>query len=82
MSCVLKFFAITFFLKRKGFQPQPEEKQVEIEQKIIESFNLRAQAKDLLEHAKRAVEIAIEQDEQAAIEWLESVVDVPLNVDD
>lgn len=49
------------------------EKQTEIEQKVVESFNLRKRAKDLLEHAKRAVEIAIEQDEQTAIEWLESV---------
>ena len=51
----------------------PEEKQVEIQQKVIESFNLRNHAKDLLECAKRAVEIAIEQDEQTAINWLESV---------
>ena len=50
-----------------------EEKQSEIEQKVDESFNLRKHAKDLLEHAKRAVEIAIEQDEQTAINWLESV---------
>ena len=50
-----------------------EEKQAEIEQKVIESFNLRNRAKDLLEHAKRAVEIAIEQDEQTAIDWLDSV---------
>ena len=50
-----------------------QEKQTEIEQKVLESFNLRTRAKDLLEHAKRAVEIAIEQDEQAAIDWLESV---------
>ncbi|MXV72972.1 hypothetical protein F4Z99_01695 [Candidatus Poribacteria bacterium] len=35
-------------------------------------INLRKHAKDLLEFAKRAVEIAIEQDEQAAINWLES----------
>ena len=49
------------------------EKQTEIEQKVIESFNLRKHAKDLLEHAKRTVEIAIEQDEQTAIDWLESV---------
>ena len=49
------------------------EKQAEIEHKVIESFNLRKRAKDLLEHAKRAVEIAIEQDEQTAIDWLESV---------
>ncbi|MXV72975.1 restriction endonuclease subunit S [Candidatus Poribacteria bacterium] len=40
-----------------------QEKQAEIEQKVIESFNLRKHAKDLLEHAKRTVEIAIEQDE-------------------
>ena len=40
---------------------------------MFESFRLRKRVKDILEHAKRAVEIAIEQDEQAAIEWLESV---------
>ena len=51
-----------------------EDKQTEIEQKVIESFNGRKRAKDLLEHAKRAVEIAIEQGEQAAIDRLESVV--------
>ena len=50
-----------------------EQKQAEIEQKVIESFNLRKDAKALLEDAKHAVEIAIEQDEQAAIDWLESV---------
>ena len=50
-----------------------KEKQTEIQEKILESFTLRKRAKDLLECAKRAVEIAIEQDEQAAIEWLESV---------
>ncbi len=50
-----------------------QEKQAEIEQKVIESFNGRKRAKDLLEHAKRAVEIAIEQDEQTAIDWLESI---------
>ena len=49
------------------------EKQDEIQQKIVESFNLRQQTKDLLECAKQAVEIAIEQDEQTAIDWLESV---------
>ena len=53
-----------------------EDKQAEIEQKVTESFNLRKHAKDLLEHAKRAVEIAIEQDEQTAIDWLESVSEV------
>ena len=55
-----------------------QDKQTEIEQKVIESFNLRNRAKDLLEHAKSAVEIAIKQDEQAAINWLESVVGTPL----
>ena len=49
------------------------EKQAEIQQKVVESFNLRKQAKDLLKYAKCAVEIAIEQDEQTAIDWLESV---------
>jgi len=47
-------------------------KQIEIQQKVIESFNLRRQSKHLLESAKRAVEIAIEQDEQTAINWLEN----------
>ena len=42
-------------------------------QTLVISDNLRYHAKHLLEHAKRAVEIAIEQDEQAAIDWLESV---------
>ncbi|MEW6714301.1 MAG: restriction endonuclease subunit S [Nitrospirota bacterium] len=41
-----------------------------IQQKITESFNLRKQSKHLLECAKRAVEIAIEQNEDAAIKWL------------
>lgn len=50
-----------------------EDKQRNIQQKFIESFNLCKHAKDLLESAKRAVEIAIEQDEQIAIGWLESV---------
>ena len=50
-----------------------QEKQTEIQQKVVESFSLRKHAKDLLESAKRAVEIAIEQDEQTAIDWLESV---------
>ena len=49
------------------------EKQVEIEQKVLEFYNLRKHAKALLEYAKRSVEIAIEQDEQAAIDWLQSV---------
>ena len=52
------------------------DKQTEIQQKVTESFNFRKHATDLLECAKRAVEIAIEQDEQAAIDWLKSVSEV------
>ncbi|MCD6585415.1 MAG: hypothetical protein J7K96_06605, partial [Desulfobacteraceae bacterium] len=48
----------------------PKEKQTMIQQKVTESFNLRKQSKHLLECAKKAVEIAIEQDEQAAMKWL------------
>ena len=48
----------------------PESKQIEIQQKVTECFNLRKQSKHLLECAKLAVEIAIEKDEQAAIKWL------------
>ena len=51
------------------------EKQTEIQEKVLESFHLRQQAKDLLAHAKRAVEIAIEQDEQAATDRLVSVLE-------
>ena len=48
-----------------------EEKQKQIQQKVVESFNLRKQSRQLLECAKRAVEIAVEQDEQTAIDYLE-----------
>lgn len=51
-------------------------KQVEIQQKVTESFSLRKQSKHLLECAKRAVEIAIEKDEKAAIDWLKEQVEV------
>jgi len=50
----------------------PKEKQFEIQQKVTESFALRKQSKHLLECAKRAVEIAIEQDEETAIGWLKT----------
>lgn len=50
------------------------DKSSEIQQKVVESFNLRNHAKHLLECAKRAVEIAIEQDEQTGINWLKSVL--------
>jgi hypothetical protein len=48
-----------------------EEKQQKIVSLLEESRVLKEQSKHLLEYAKRAVEIAIEQDEQAAIDWLE-----------
>ena len=48
-----------------------DEKQIQIQQKVTESFNLRKQSKHLLECAKKTVEMAIEQDEQTAINWLE-----------
>lgn len=44
--------------------------QHQIKQKIIESFNLRKQSKHLLECAKKAVEMAIEKDEETAMKWL------------
>ena len=47
-----------------------EEKQIQIQQKVVESFRLRKQSRHLLESAKRAVEIAIETDELTAIDYL------------
>lgn len=52
----------------------PDPLQQQIQAKVIESFKLRQQSKQLLESAKRAVEIAIEQDEVAAIEYLKREV--------
>jgi len=54
-----------------GIPILPEAKQLEIRQKITASFTLRKQSKHLLECARQAVEMAIEQDEQTAIRWLE-----------
>ncbi len=44
--------------------------QKEIASKVQESFALRKQSKQLLEYAKQAVEMAIEQGETVALEWL------------
>ena len=49
----------------------PGEIQTQIQQKVTKAFTLRKQSKHLLKCAKRAVEIAIEQDEQTALDWLE-----------
>ena len=59
-----------------------EAKQLQIQQKITESFKLRKQSKDLLESAKKAVEMAIEQDEQIAIDWLQKEIQNVGVVDD
>jgi len=48
----------------------PEEIQSEIKAQVIESFSLRKRCNHLLECAKRAVEIAIEQNEETAMGWL------------
>ena len=52
-------------------------KQLEIQRKITKSLRLRNESKQLLENAKHATEIAIEKDEQAAIEWLENANHMP-----
>lgn len=49
--------------------------QEKIAVKVQESFALRKQSKQLLEYAKRAVEMAIEQGEDVALEWLKDKVD-------
>ena len=46
--------------------------QLEIQQKVQESIKLRKQSNQLLENAKTAVEMAIEQDEETAMNWLEN----------
>ncbi len=46
--------------------------QKEIAAKVQESFVLRKKSKDLLEYAKKAVEMAIEQGEKTAVAWLKS----------
>ena len=45
--------------------------QTQIEQKIKESFKLKEKSKELLEVAKKAVEIAIEKDENEATLYIE-----------
>ena len=49
-----------------------ERAQTEIKKSVTESFDLRQMSQKLLELAKRAVQTAIEQGEQTALEWLES----------
>ena len=47
-----------------------KEVQDKIQEKVVESAALRKESKRLLECAKHSVEIAIEQDEETAMEWL------------
>ena len=61
-------------LKEIVFPILPFKKQLFIAEKVTESFNLRKQSKHLLECAKKAVEMAIETDEETAIQWLESQI--------
>ena len=49
--------------------------QKDIAAKVQESFALRHQSKQLLEYAKQAVEIAIEQREDVALAWLKDKVE-------
>lgn len=57
--------------------------QKHIQQKITEAFNFHKQSKHLLQCAKRAVEIAIEQNEDKAINWLKDQTNtlVAINAD-
>lgn len=52
----------------------PESIQKEISDKIADSFLKGEQSKKLLDFAKRAVEIAIEQNEEEAQNWLNNEV--------
>ena len=52
-----------------------EDVQKVIAAKVQESFSLRRKSKQLLEYAKQAVEMAIEQDEKIAFEWLQEKAD-------
>ena len=54
-----------------------KETQREIRQLVIESAALRQQSRALLECAKRAVEMSIEQDEHAATVWLDHEASLP-----
>lgn len=48
--------------------------QRDIAQKVQEAFDLRRRSKELLEYAKQAVEMAIEQGEETALDWLKDKV--------
>ena len=52
----------------------PQARQSEIQRMVAKATELRKESKRLLECAKRAVEIAIEQDEVTASAWLDAAV--------
>ena len=53
-----------------------KETQNDIAQKVKESTDMRNQSKQLLEYAKQAVEMAIEQGEDVALKWLKDKVNL------
>ena len=48
---------------------------IEIAVKVRQSFEFRDKSKQFLENAKQAVELAIEQGEDAALAWLKDKVE-------
>ncbi|WP_296621221.1 hypothetical protein [Marivirga sp.] len=50
-------------------------KQQKIAELVEESFKLKKQSEHLLEVAKKVVEMAIEQDEQTALDWMDKQTD-------
>jgi hypothetical protein len=48
----------------------PKEVQKRIEEMILSTFELQNQSNHVLEVAKRAVEMAIEEDEKVALKWV------------
>ena len=60
-----------------------KEKQKEIKSKIEDSFDCRKKSKQLLEIAKQGVEMAIEQDEAMAKEWIQmQIQNLDINLND
>lgn len=53
-----------------------KEAQNDIAQKVKESSDMRNQSEQLLEYAKQAVEMAIEQGEDVALKWLKDKIPV------
>lgn len=59
-------------VKKLNIPILPESKQKEIGDKVVEAFKLRSEAKELLEKAKKAVELYVEKNEKAALAFLTS----------